>query len=227
MEEIYYMQNIALYTGYIFFIVFAMLSIWTKQTENKYHVFVKPVSLVILAILFTVSTIIQNKFDVYIASAIVALLFGALGDYFMSRHEKFFFPGLYSFLLGHLLLITAFSKNYTVIWYLTPVYILSFITLMLIFSKMKPETRRLTRVPMIIYVAVLSSMFIFSAGYGYNNGIFLQMLLGGMLFIVSDTLLTFHIFIKKFKYDSTAILTTYYLAELMLCDGLLKTMVLN
>lgn len=162
----------------------------------------------------------------------VALLLGALGDFFLSLdHETGFLPGLGSFLLGHIVLMLL-------IWPLGggldvivghPVRMGVTVLLLLLALFVMRQLWQLVgqlRIPVMVYVIVIAGMGIAALSLPYADP-FRWIIAGAMLFTLSDLLLSQHLFVVPQDHRATpviavAVWATYWLAQMSFVIGFLK-----
>ena len=199
------------------FLIVLGLNILAIRLPNRPLVYVTKPLLTILLLVFYILKADQIEMVV-----VMALLAGLAGDVFLMLPDRnvFFLAGLLSFLAGHLFYILAFIKasdNLSGLGYWF--YLLSIPYLvagLAIFISLKPYSGKLTPcvagyVLTIICMGILSLTSIKSA----QNLAFLFPVLGGILFIISDTCLAFAKF-KKVKSRDGIVMLTYGLAQLFL-----------
>ena len=183
--------------------------------------------------------IIPTLLAVYLAGKnynifiILALLFGWIGDIMLIKKKRrnVFKIGIISFLLGHLCYILVFlgilgffSGNEAVINYYglfgyIPIMIIGGIFIFRLikpFKEMKPIV--------IIYMIIIESMslwalqvFIFRPGFA---GVLI--FFGGILFLISDTMLSYYSFRKIKVPGAVAIMVLYILAQTGIVMGLMN-----
>lgn len=154
-----------------------------------------------------------------------ALLFSLLGDIFLLFEEKnslFFIAGLGSFLLAHLLYITAFfmlrktqPSHARWFWIIATAIYGSTLLYMLL-----PYLGQM-KVPVAVYALVLCMMLIsavhaFSKPYSKPGIICVA---GALLFVLSDTMLAINKFYFGFAYAGLAIMITYAAAQYFIITG--------
>lgn len=159
---------------------------------------------------------------------IVGLIFGWLGDVFLmiGREGKWFILGLGSFLIGHIFYIVTFLLsipnllNFSLLGFL---YIIpaAFIALYVLY-KVKGKMGDMTK-PVLVYMGVIFLMG-FSAvlRYAGDQGLsFFLVLIGSILFILSDGFIALDKFNKKIKHVHVYIMSTYAIAQLFIAYGFL------
>lgn len=157
---------------------------------------------------------------------ILALFFGFLGDVFLikSKNSKFFIMGLLSFLIGHIFYIVELFKNinfknfYFIYLFslLIPILISYFV-----YNKIKNYLGSF-KIPVIIYISIIATMLCLSIFYFLTNTTSLPLIamLGAILFVLSDSILSISTFKGSFKRDSFFIMITYIMAQFLLSYSL-------
>lgn len=157
---------------------------------------------------------------------ILALFFGFLGDVFLikSKNSKFFIMGLLSFLIGHIFYIVELFKNinfknfYFIYLFslLIPILISYFV-----YNKIKNYLGSF-KAPVIIYIFIIATMLCLSIFYFLTNTTSLPLIamLGAILFVLSDSILSISTFKGSFKRDSFFIMITYIMAQFLLSYSL-------
>ena len=123
----------------------------------------------------------------------------ALNKVYKSKYDIYFLSGLVSFLVGHILYIKAFTlimdtNKYDFIFAVIYILIAYYIR-----SKSKLDFNRL-EIPILIYALVITLMFgkVTSILLFSNNQLLnILVFIGGLLFIISDSILVFDIFGEK------------------------------
>jgi uncharacterized membrane protein YhhN len=157
-----------------------------------------------------------------------ALLFSLAGDVFLLFEEKnplFFMAGLGSFLLAHLLYITAFimlrkGEAIKTRWFwiiATGIYGSTLLYMLM------PYLGEL-KIPVAVYAFVLCLMLLsavhaFSKPYSKPGIICVA---GALLFVLSDTILAINKFYFGFAYAGLAIMVTYAAAQYFIITGAVK-----
>jgi uncharacterized membrane protein YhhN len=73
-------------------------------------------------------------------------------------------------------------------------------------------------VPVTAYMIAISVMAI-AAGFR-NDQHFLWVAIGALIFMISDTLIAVNRFVSPFEYSGIAVMTSYYMAQLLICVGI-------
>lgn len=154
-----------------------------------------------------------------------ALLFSLAGDVFLLFEEKselFFMAGLGSFLLAHILYISAFlllrkGEALRVRWFWIIAVGIYGSTLLYM---LMPYLGAL-KIPVAVYAFVICLMLL-SAVHAFGNpyakpGVIC--VAGALLFLISDTILAINKFYVGFAYAGLAIMLTYAAAQYLLITG--------
>ena len=152
----------------------------------------------------------------------VSLLFSSLGDVLLEiPGEKMFLFGLVSFLIAHLLYIVLFSRNslrplntgptQKLIIVAVPIYSI------IMTAWLWPGLGDLTG-PVIFYICAITAMVISAALAGFS---FRLILVGALLFFLSDSLIAINRFKFPIKYNDYLVWSTYYAAQLLITLGYL------
>ncbi|MDO8908528.1 MAG: lysoplasmalogenase [Pseudohongiella sp.] len=76
------------------------------------------------------------------------------------------------------------------------------------------------KLPVTAYMIAISAMAI-AAGFRRDQQ-FLWVAMGALIFMVSDTLIAVGRFVTPFEYSGIAVMSTYYLAQLLICVGIAR-----
>ncbi len=141
----------------------------------------------------------------------MGLLFGSLGDIFLTNSEELFFIlGLASFLVGHIFYIIYFVKNfkfqYLGIWIMILILCFSGILSGILIPNLPQDLI----IPVSIYIIVISFMAISTGFYQYFN---YYSFLGAILFLISDTMIAINKFLFPIQFSNIFIMVSYYMAQ--------------
>lgn len=181
----------------------------TKQT----YLF-KPLTLVII-IIFSFFQVSEVSFF-YKVMIISGLAFSMLGDIMLMLPTDKFLHGLASFLVAHIFYLIAFVSDSAFpvnFLYLIPGLIIGAIILSILLPRIEGKT-----IPIVIYSLVLvlllwQSMGRLELSHSHSS---IVALIGSIFFISSDVTLVFNRFVKKLKSGQLFILSTYYIAQLLI-----------
>jgi len=226
-----------------FFIVAAMHLILCSAEKEKLCVITKPLlmPLLILAVFLYVKFVSQTL-ELRFALLIGALFFGWIGDIFLlgsTPSQNNFARGVVFFLLGHVLYIIILFHIYDFSHIqLAPFVIVSllYIFIVYIISTKFNLPKGLFGKLIIIYAVILCMSSFLSiimlTSYSnirsattqiidYSMNIkTIMLLLGGVSFAISDSVLSYITFNHRFKYCDTLVMVTYLLAQFLLALGI-------
>ncbi|MBD3186293.1 hypothetical protein GF325_05650 [Candidatus Bathyarchaeota archaeon] len=156
------------------------------------------------------------------ALIVMGLLFGWVGDILLLQKEKkrFFSAGLASFLAGHVVYILAFAR--TIEWTeFPPILFLAIIPYFIAgigASKLVKNAPVRLKWPTRIYLMVIFIMSLFSCFLALSEPSLnlLAVLLGTIMFIISDGLLSIAIFNHKPARWHVSVMATYIIAQTLI-----------
>ena len=152
-----------------------------------------------------------------------SLSFSTLGDMFLGIDgEKLFVFGLVSFLIAHLLYIVLFVRN-------RPKHVIAsagqkiIAALVMIFSAamfawLWPNLGDM-RLPVAAYLCAITGMGVTATLAGFRAP---WVVIGAMLFIVSDSMIAVGKFKSPIEYSDYLIWTTYYVGQLFIALGFIR-----
>jgi len=159
------------------------------------------------------------------------LFFSLLGDVFLmfsGHHQLYFMLGLGAFLIAHLFYIAAFyvdlsnrmeGEKRSVL----PIFIVFGFFCISYYYFLRPYLGDMN-VPVLVYCFVITLMGI-TAALRYertNYKSFLWILLGAILFIISDATLAYNKFVERMDMGDFWVMTTYMLAQFLICMGTIE-----
>lgn len=160
----------------------------------------------------------------------VASLLGCLGDLLIifEKRKIFFYLGGISFFVGHILylLLMLDLSDVTYNWYHYLIIIISLIGLFFVlFAITKNQLGLIEKIAASFYFGILILLLVNAAfiTFKYNEPRTSLILVGYILFIISDIILVIKDFIKEFKRDDFYVMSTYIFAELSIVIGFLIT----
>lgn len=158
----------------------------------------------------------------------LGLFFSWIGDVlllFTDRNSLFFISGLVAFLIAHLVYILLFQKQVKIVKSNQHIRILPLI-LVYLFGMILLLWQSLAemKVPVIIYAAVISAMLLMSVkGYfEWKKPANLIILVGAILFVISDSILAINKFYAPIPLSSFLIMSTYLAAQYFITKGILN-----
>jgi uncharacterized membrane protein YhhN len=181
-----------------------------------------------LLIPFLISIVaISDKFKTQ-KILLFALFFSWIGDVllmFINKNALFFISGLIAFLIAHLAFIFLFNKqnknttNKKYLLYIPHVGIYLFAILSLLWSTLNEM-----KIPVTIYALVISIMLLMSikAFFEWKKPANLLVLIGALLFVISDSILAINKFYTILPFSSFLIMSTYLGAQYFIVKAILR-----
>lgn len=176
------------------------------ELGNHLRFFSKPFLLPILIIYYTLRANPKNW--LFIAGLVMSFF----GDLFL-MYSWGFIAGLSSFLIAHILYILTFkpyfqNKNLAAI---------PFITLFVstLYGFLYPHLG-VIKIPVLLYAVTIVSMLYVALGTQSK-----WIIIGALLFVISDSILALHIFYKNSIIGGMSVMTTYVLAQYCLVQGMI------
>jgi uncharacterized membrane protein YhhN len=157
---------------------------------------------------------------------LAALFFSWAGDVMLELTHisaNMFIPGLFCFLLAHIIYFTAFfltpgesvilRKN---VYLLVPVILYGAGLIYYIYDELAD-----LRIPVIIYTAAILTMLTGAIDRfkKVNQKSYLLVLTGAILFVISDSAIAINKFGHNFEYSSIVIMSTYVIAQYLIVAG--------
>ncbi|MCJ8010361.1 lysoplasmalogenase [Paenibacillus sp. KQZ6P-2] len=151
----------------------------------------------------------------YVWLTLSGLFFCMMGDGLI----QWFLIGLSAFLVGHLFYLSAF----TIRWTFSRVRIISIIPIACfasymawkLFHSLQSSGNDGLILPVMLYLIVISLMGFFAIMSGN-----LPASCGAVLFMASDSILSWNMFISDIKYSDVWIMTTYYAAQFLIASSI-------
>ena len=217
---------IAFFTFFAIHLFGEFLIIKNKENNNGLLIryTTKPLLMPLLACVYLLDNI---NLDWWV---ILGIAGGFIGDMCLmipdpNKTKRFFKIGLISFLLGHifyiisLFLMTDFSKYEFWSLSLTTPYIAIGI---IVYPRLIKHTGKM-KIPVTIYLIVIILMGVSTTLlWGSSEPIsIILLMIGALVFIVSDTINAFNKFAKEIPYERIYTMTTYLLGQFLLVLGFL------
>ena len=181
--------------------------------------FTKPLIMIAIMIFYFIQT--QKQRTLQDKLMLIAFLFSMLGDTFlMFKGERNFMFGLGSFLITHLFYIFVFSHNILKINLFARLLFLVFSAIMLFLLQHNISNSLL--IPIIIYMITITFMAISASERNTNPQSFRFVLIGAILFVLSDSLIAIDKFVMPIPFQTFLIMGAYVLAQYLICVGFLK-----
>jgi len=152
-----------------------------------------------------------------------ALAFGTLGDVFLLSKEKIcFVAGLLSFLVGHIFWISInASKLRQMPQHIMIICAVLYAAYIIAAFNMAGKPAGILRIGIILYLLALCILNLtgVAAVWTFKNSASVLFFVGTILFPLSDTLLGYSLFCRKFPLSGFFIMLTYIAAQTLLTAG--------
>lgn len=192
---------------YIFFIPEEPLAI---------KIFLKIIPMIL--ILFYAYIKSAERMNRYQLLVLLGLFFCMLGDGLLI----WFIVGLSAFLIGHLFYISAFLNNWRFSWLrlasILPIAAYSIWIGREIVLSLVAKGESSLIFPVICYIIVISLM-----GWTAIMTGNVPTIIGGLLFVISDSLLSWNLFIEDITFSGPMIMLTYYTAQYLIATSIRPT----
>ncbi len=194
----------------IIIFVIDLFLIFNNKIELRF--FTKPILLPILILIY-ISKVKSEKMQLN-SFFLAGLVLSFFGDLFLLFNWGFL-PGLGSFLLAHLFYIISFKKKLqkriSKFW---PIILSLYASILLVI--LFPYLKEM-KIPVIIYAVVIATMM-YNALKTHNR----NLIIGALLFLISDTLLSVYLFLQPLMILNLLVMATYILAQLFLVNGMIS-----
>lgn len=203
------MRSKALQIVLVIFFAIDLFLIFNNQTELRY--FTKPILVPVLILIYIAQLKSEKmQLDKFFLLGLMLSFFGDL----LLLFEWGFLPGLGSFLIAHLFYIISFKqKNQKRISEFWPVILSMYASILLVF--LFPYLKEM-KIPVIIYATVIATMM-YNAIKTQNR----NLIIGALLFLISDTLLAVFLFLQPLAFLNVLVMVTYLLAQWFLVRGMI------
>ena len=194
----------------IIIFVIDLFLIFNNKIELRF--FTKPILLPTLILMY-ISKVKSEKMQLN-SFFLAGLVLSFFGDLFLLFNWGFL-PGLGSFLLAHLFYIISFKKKLqkriSKFW---PIILSLYASILLVI--LFPYLKEM-KIPVIIYAVVIATMM-YNALKTHNR----NLIIGALLFLISDTLLSVYLFLQPLMILNLLVMATYILAQLFLVNGMIS-----
>ncbi len=190
----------------------AILTIYGKYLKDKLlHIVFKPLTLIIIICFALWGN--ERPYDVFKIFIIIALFFSLIGDLLLMLYREKFVFGIAAFLFTHIFYSLAFIQNTSLNLYL----LIPFILFAIVFYRILRDNLGKLKIPVRIYTIIIVLM----GWLACNRYLFFEdaqsfiVLTGGILFMLSDSILAVNKFKKEFKSAEVLILTSYFCSQIL------------
>jgi alkenylglycerophosphocholine hydrolase len=199
----------------VFFVFFIGYISTLQYRPYPFSYLVKVIPILSLAVIARVNISgVKGKF------VVAGMLFSAVGDTLLAFSGKGLFVfGLSAFALAHVMYIMAFFREPA---FKSPRILFAggFLLYGLAIGYFIVPNMQRMQIPVSIYIVLIIMMGI-STVAGKNNHYLV--IVGAVLFIISDSVIAFNMFVWKISNSSFWIMITYYPAQFLIIKGVLKT----
>ncbi len=212
----------------LYVLVSAVHLFFIYNGQADYVSWTKPLLMSVLMLIIWSQTKLRTSLSRWL---FVGVWMGWLGDVFlMGSGVMYFAVGLAAFLTGHLIYLFIFSKEVSLkkqTHYIMekPYWILPFIGFWIYaIVLIAGQESMLPKPPVYVYALVILLMSIMSINrwYAVSRASWTIVLLGSLLFIVSDFSLALKIFVGNYAFSSLLIMSTYSTAQGLIVYGCLQ-----
>jgi uncharacterized membrane protein YhhN len=229
---------------YLYWII-AALEIYSEASGNStLRFFTKPLLMIVLILFYarSLNTGWSGMHKMMIAAFAfswvgdVALMFsGEKGELLMgiAKDPNFFLVGLVGFLITHVLYTISFSKVTNAgaeallpkkFWVFIPLVIYMGVLLMLLVPSIgSSEATKPFLIPVLVYSTAIATMVVFAINrHGrVNDATFKLVVLGALLFMVSDSIIAINKFMQPFATAGIFIMVLYIAGQYFIAKGML------
>ena len=196
-------------------LIAAVLATWSQVKQRpKVHYAAKPLATgLIIAVAALAPVSVPAAYKTLIVAGLVCSL---LGDVALMFPDKWFTAGLAAFLAAQVLYILAFKPgpgHPATLGVFLPFILYGLLTFFILAPGLGPM-----KPPVFVYIAAITTMAGFAAGrfVGLGGTKPLLAFLGAVLFLVSDSVLAYDRFGRKFRLARVLVLGTYFPAQLLI-----------
>jgi uncharacterized membrane protein YhhN len=184
------------------------------------------------SLIFIYMSLYDAKFQKYDCLIIASLFFSMLGDSFLMPYFNIFMAGLGSFLVAHILYLTAFAPEIAkpikltkdiLLYLILGIFFFISLVFYLFSSLLETNSAVILMVAIAIYAGVLFSVFATAIFRNRKSTVsYHYILLGAALFLLSDGLLAFNKFVTPIGLSELWVMSTYTAAQAFIVFGALK-----
>ncbi|GEL78616.1 lysoplasmalogenase [Tenuibacillus multivorans] len=183
------------------------------STSFEFELFLKVLPIAFI-ILYAILNMPKSRHLIHYL-IIIGLVFGAVGD--VTLHH--FTIGLTAFLIGHLCYVVAFMTQWCSSFMratsIVPIILFSYIIGHGLITSIVNSGKQSLIMPIILYIMVISFM-VWTAIMTRN----LFAAIGAILFLISDAILAWNMFVVEIPYASVLVMLFYYGAQYLIAKSL-------
>jgi len=201
----------------VLLIMSTILAVYTRIRGFKGYRITKPLPALIL-FLMMVSVLHGGKTTGYFPYAIgTGLACGFLGDIFLLMEKRLFVVGLISFFIGHVFYLSAFLSKTTNVNFIAFLLIIPAIVFYVIVSRRLNQFGSRQHNAMSLYAVTILSMCLAAFSFELSIGSSIPVFgIGAVLFLISDSVLSWSVFVKDSIVLHGIVLVTYYAAQIII-----------
>jgi uncharacterized membrane protein YhhN len=183
--------------------------IGVARQDDRLRRVTKPLTMVVLIVLAIVGD--DGRLGAEQAWIVVGLVLSLVGDVFLQADERWFVAGLGSFLAAHVAYVVAMLIVGVAPLGLAIGLVLAVTGSAIVGRQVVAAVARSTpglRLPVVAYTIVISTMLVMALGTTES-----WLILAGVLFYVSDSILGWNRFVRPTSWMPLAVMVTYHLAQ--------------
>ena len=191
-------------------LIVALIAISTSYLKLiDWFYILKPLTTVLILVLPIIY--IKPKLNRYALLIILGLCFCLMGDVLL-LFEYLFIYGLVSFLIGHILFSYAFTTINGFLYNYKPLVFLVIFAIAM-FYVLKDNLGQLL-IPVILYIVciVIMAWQALNLYFLKSSNVYKWIAVGAILFLISDAVLAYNMFVVNFTFSEVIILSTYWSA---------------
>lgn len=192
----------------------------------------KPAILGIMIVYFALDLLKSRQWNSFGYLILAGLVFSLGGDVlliFQGESSRYFMFGLGSFLIAHILYITAFTKTYLVNHEIKFLQKYGWVMLLIVaygwffFNAINDFLGSMIG-PVLVYTMVISLMLLIALNRfrKVSTASFLWIAAGALFFLASDSLLAWNKFVRELEFSHLLIMLTYGLAQYGITRGAIR-----
>lgn len=192
------------------FLVVAVLNWWSRWTDDdRLELFTKPLATVLVGVVAVLAGVEGDQPGAVVVLTVIALVFCLAGDVALMPQVDSFVAGLGAFLVGHLVFIAALAASgidapwlgLVALLVLGPVLAVVGRRIVAAARRDKPELAG----PVVSYLIVISAMAV--VAWTTRDP---WPIVGATLFVTSDSILGWRMFVGEKRWMAVAIMVTYH-----------------
>ncbi|OLS19332.1 MAG: hypothetical protein HeimC2_41680 [Candidatus Heimdallarchaeota archaeon LC_2] len=205
----------------VFYLMSLLILIYHLFSKEKNHFLISIILIIIGSFTFQLTESFSSEYLLFF----IAIIFSFIGDLFMARKIKLvesrIVNGTIGFGVAHIFYILAFYKlgpQSIELWELgVGIILLCFLYYFVIYS---PELHKSLKVATFVYAMIIAILFVVILDFSNNSSIrplsSIIAVIGIILFILSDSIISYSEFKKEITYSKEIISITYVISQILL-----------